>query len=269
MKNYQKIIELMNTKKEKEEYMKELNSLFVLCKNYYWKYQINEKVNSIKPVIQCYMNEEDLITSNKRKKNQIKKSDKNASMEEKIYAEIYTKVYNKYYNRDILWNDAISDDRVIEQIISEHFSMLEKATQKYIKEAIKIVYNDDRDLYNINLDLLHEAMNVLSDALNTTAPSINEGVDAVIMEETLEELYSFIEHDDIVGLRFYVTPIRRPLKSGAYKSYYRNEKSHKQHYFKLKCEYNYDKLNSYIEALIELLDEYTDTMEIFKDVSFG
>ena len=263
MKNYQEIIDSINTKKEKEDYLKQLNSLFYLCKNFYWKYQINEKVNSIKSAIQCYLDEEDLITHNKRKKNQVQKSNKEISMVEKIYAEIYTKVYDKYYKSDILWNDAISDDEKIEQIISEHFS---NVLPKHMKQAIKLVYNDDRDLYKIDLDSLHKAMNVLSDELNTPEPSIKESVDAVIMGETLEELYSFIEHDNRVGLLFEIAPIRRALKSGTYKSYYRNEKSHKQHYFNLKCEYNYDKLNSYIVALYELQEEYTYTMNLFKNV---
>ena len=265
MKNYQEIIELINTKKEKEEYLKQLNSLFYLCKNFNWKYQINEKVNSIKPVIQCYMDEEDLITHNKRKKNQVKKSINETSMVDKIYAEIYTKVYDKYYKGDKSWNDAISDDKVIDKI-SEHFSKA-GVLPKHMKQAIKLVYNDDRDLYKINLDSLHKAMNVLSDALNTPEPSIKESVDAVIMEETLEELYSFIEYDNKVGLLFEIAPIRRALKSGAYKSYYRNEKSHKQHYFNLECEYNYDELSSYIEALYELQEEYTNTMNLFKNVN--
>lgn len=262
MKSYHEIMELLDTKESTEMYMKNLNSLFILCRDYYWNYQINEKVNPIKPVIKNYMDDENLITKDENYQSNYKKLE----IVEKIYAGIYTEVYDKYYKKDIPWNYAISLDKTIDQIVSEHFINVDNQTKKNLKKTIYNVYSKADTDKKIKLDSLHNAMSKLSDILKTPVPTIEESVNAVIMGESLELLYSYIEHDNMIGLCFAIAPIRRALSIGEYKSYYRNETSHAQHYFNLKCEYNYEQLNSYINALTDLLNLYNETIDEFKNV---
>ena len=44
------------------------------------------------------------------------------------------------------------------------------------------------------------------------------------------------------------------------------DKTHSNHYFNLKCEHNFDTLNSYLNALGGVMERYQDVMDEFQNL---
>lgn len=214
-----------------EELRDNLNGLFTLCQKYYTYYlqykKIVEKENTLLKISEDY---------------------------------ICKIVYNKHMHK--VYNDI--DDTLNEEAI---FNIFEDYLSDDGKDNVDIIYDIVSeyfdDIYTINRQYknLQTAMEALEEAFDITPPSIQDSVNAVLTEDTLNMIYESIENQNYALLLLVIAPVRRALYDGKYKSFCKSDKNRKNYYFNLACDFNYisfknEEINKRIKKYKPMLDAY-------------
>lgn len=230
----------LNKETMPEEISINANNFFLLCRNYYHYYLKYQHINKCsKYLVPLLSLEKDEIID---------------KFEHIIFV-------NKFYELYKCFNVKKFHE------LSENISRENKIyICKKIKENVYIYYskNEVEKKYN----KLCNAMNILKEADNIPAPSIEESVNAVLTEDTINMFYEMIECHNYVGFFMTIARIRRAIfdsnNSDSYNSYCKNDKSRTTCFFNLYCKYNYYNLKCKVEDYLSLLLIYKEIMSIFE-----
>lgn len=214
-----------------EQVIKAGEGFFELCQDYYHLYLINKAMKPAEKILPKLDN-----------------------FEYRVLVSLFEDAYEQYQHSDdtvkLPWIQVVDNEENINMIISEYFSNASDYFKKRMKLAIANTYKDDTR--KKRYDNLKKAMRIIGDAYIIPKPTIEESVNNLITQETLDALATYLKTEPI-SFFFAITPIRRALFDGAMKSYSRENNSK---HFKVTSGKSFTLLKQDIEEKYELYSEY-------------
>lgn len=283
MKYYEEITEELKKIPEGVKSKNSCISLFESCKAYAHFCHINEAIADSKKVLQNYLNEEDCISKynlkGEEKEGYSKERKRKQSLDipSKLYIEFFWNAYHKHYDGKTekdFFNEVVYDidsgekiDRVWKEIFSkdEEAPLSLKRLVKLSIDELSMEYGNTRTLESLHLQNLHAAMEALKKGLEISEPCISDSVEDIIVPGELQLILDYLKAKNYSSCLFTTAPILRALTIGKINSF-TPQKDNTSVFFNKMFEYNYTQLNTYINALKDLYDEYTEIADDLKNL---
>lgn len=225
---------------------KNANSLFGICQEFYWYYQVYKKSEEAIRVLKNYVDVDNYIAKRKRKESQDIKIKQDIA--QKMYAEFFTEIYREYYEEQYSWIEVIDSigqkEDLAKKILTDYFGGTQENCIEYITNIVRKAY--ESSYKKIDLKNVHNAIKEFEDALKTPFPSVESSLEKVITQEHLESLYVYLNQESSVNFLFKIAKLRKELFDGTYSKY--AGKRNKTQFFNLNCQYNLQKLKRYISG---------------------
>lgn len=254
-----------------QDVKKQYLSLFCHCQKYAQLYHINEGLANAKQVLKNYLDEDKCLTNNKRKTERKKLQSLNITS--KLHIEFFWKLYESHFKIDYkektekhFFKEIINGDyeKRIDEIWEEIFSDSDNERDSTKDDVIDSInewiyeYDNVTSIKKLNLENLHNAMEEVKECFSKPLPNIEDSVEELIFPQMLSFLLECLEIGRVEVAFLMIAPIRRALVTGKTRSFTPGRSSV---FFNLKLEYNQNQLDSYINAIKDLYDEYTEVQD--------
>lgn len=245
-------------------------SLFKICQRYLTYYEMNQKLNSAKGVLDNYLNAEDCLNTRKQKGDREREPSLNITS--KLYIEFFWEKYKEHYNNKgeknverKFFNEIINGGnigRAIDKAWGEIFSDSKKDMNSLKESVIDSImewasYDNATYIKNLNLSNLHNAMIDFEKGIKITVPSIEESIEIVIAPDILDFFLDCLRDEAYPSCLFTIAPMARALFDGKINSYIKGNTTVYFNFVK-GHEHNLSQLEKYINVLQGLYDEYIE-----------
>ena len=262
MNYYQKIEQYFETSNINHKFIAQWQSLLWVCREYYWVNSIYRQLGSAINILKDYVDPELHLNPSKKKSNTNRKRQE---LEDVLYVDFFNQIYSDFKKNNnnnknkskCKFQSLIKYPNKIEKFIIQETQNISTTRIKDISNAVYWYY--ENKVAFKNWDNINTAMEQVEKAMALPKPSIEESVNAIISDETMESLYNILTRGSLNNYMLFYFKVAWIRKRLSY------EDCRNCEFYKPICTYNYEKLHDYIFSNISQNSKYQGLAGLLED----